>query len=255
MREFVVFYQPIVNLVTGRITGGEALVRWQHPTRGIVPPLEFIGLAEDMGLIVAVSEHVIQTACAQLRSWTDAGLMLEAPASIAINLSSHRLQYLAIEETVRRVLAETGLDPTSLQLEVTEGVLIGDMEHVVSVLHRLRAMGVRISIDDFGTGYSSFSYLRRLPIDSVKVDQSFVAGIPKEQDDIEIVSAIVTLAHKLHLHVIAEGIETNEQAAFLLGQGCEEAQGYLFSKPVPAREFEKLLITGVPLWAENRASA
>ena len=246
MKEFVVHYQPIINLTTGRISGCEALVRWQHPTRGLVQPDDFIPLAEDTGLIVPLGDHVVRTACVQLKAWQAAGLM---PASVAINLSSHRLQYVNIEATIRDVLQETGLDPANLQIEITESVLMGNTEHVVRVLQNLRVMGIRISIDDFGTGYSSLSYLRRLPIDSLKVDRSFVAGIPAERDDVEIVSAIVALAHKLNLHVIAEGVETEEQASFLAEQGCQEAQGYLFGRPVPAEEFEQILASGLPLRA------
>jgi diguanylate cyclase (GGDEF)-like protein/PAS domain S-box-containing protein len=236
--EFVVYYQPQVNIDTGQIVGMEALVRWQHPEQGLVLPAEFIPVAEETGLIVPLGEWVLRTACAQNRTWQEAGF---PPLRVAVNLSARQFQQRNLIETVARVLKETGLDAHWLQLEITEGVAMQDADLTIAVLRDLRAMGVQISIDDFGTGYSSLSYLKRFPIDVVKIDRSFVRDITVDESDAAIATAVIDIAHNLKLKVIAEGVETEEQLAFLKKRRCDEMQGYLFSRPVPAREFHKML--------------
>ena len=239
--EFVVYYQPQLNISTGQIVGVEALVRWQHPERGLVLPMEFIPVAEETGLIVPLGEWVLHAACAQIRSWQEAGL---PPLRVAVNLSAREFQQGNMIETVAGVLEETGLAPKFLQLEITEGISIQDVDFTIKVLGELKEMGVQIAIDDFGTGYSALSYLSRFPIDVVKIDRSFVCDLTIDATDAEIATTIIVMAHNLGLEVIAEGVETEEQLAFLKQRRCDEMQGYLFSKPVPAEKLEEILVQG-----------
>jgi len=238
--EFVLYYQPKVDVGSQRITGMEALLRWRHPSRGLVRPLQFIPLAEETGLIVAIGDWVLRTACAQNKSWRERGL---PPVRIAVNLSARQFTHKnVLLQDVERVLNETGLDPSALELEITESMVMDDPEHTTILLNRLRATGVNIAIDDFGTGHSSLSYLKRFPIDSVKIDQSFIKDLPGSGYDAAIIQAIIVMAHGLGLKVIAEGVETGEALGFLRAHGCDEVQGHYFSEPVPEHEFARLVL-------------
>ncbi|MFN2452725.1 MAG: putative bifunctional diguanylate cyclase/phosphodiesterase [Pyrinomonadaceae bacterium] len=239
--EFLVYYQPKVCLATSQIVGMEALVRWQHPEMGLISPAEFIPLAEDTGLIVPLGQWVLRTACAQNKAWQTAGFK---PLRVSVNLSSRQLQQPDLVEIVERAFTETGLDPRYLELELTESSVMQDAEYAVQVLRQLRAYGLKISVDDFGSGYSSLSYLKHLPIDILKLDQSFVSDMTTDPSNAAIVMAIITLAHNLKLEAIAEGVETEEQRSLLYLLKCDEMQGYLFSKPLPAEAFEQLLCDG-----------
>ena len=236
--ELIVHYQPQVDLNTGKIIGMEALVRWQHPERGLVSPAEFIPLAEEAGLITSIGEWVLRTACTQNRAWYDAGL---PPIRISVNLSTHQLRQQDVVGTITRIIKQTGLEPHSLELEITESALMKVKGATVATLSELNEMGIQISIDDFGTGYSSLSYLRQLPISKLKIDRSFVRDLTMHPDNDAIVTATVAMAHSLHLKVVAEGVETEKQLEFLRALKCDEMQGYLFSKPLPAEEATKLL--------------
>ena len=242
--ELLLHYQPQVDLKTGRVIGMEALLRWQHPDLGLVSPAQFISLAEETGLIVPIGEWVLRTACAQNKAWQEAGL---SPVRVSVNLSGRQFFQKNLFEMISRVIRETGLDPNSLELELTESFLMKKAESNIATLRELSAMMVRLSIDDFGTGYSSLSYLKHFPIHSLKIDQSFVRDITTDPDDAVIVTAIVTLAHSLCLKVIAEGVETKEQLEFLRSLQCDVMQGYLFSRPLPAEEATKLLTDKVRL--------
>jgi EAL domain-containing protein (putative c-di-GMP-specific phosphodiesterase class I) len=243
-KELSLHYQPKIDLKTGAITGAEALIRWTHPTLGPISPAKFIPIAEACGLIVPIGARVLREACEQARSWIDLGL----PAlTMAVNVSAVRFQGEDFLEGILAVLAQTGLDPNSLELEVTESLLMKRPERTASTLHALRKKGVRIAIDDFGTGYSSLSYLHKLPLDVLKIDQSFIQKITTNPNQIGIVSAVIYMAKSLKLKVIAEGVETAEELAFLQAQDCDEAQGYYFSRPVPPEQFAKLLQTGIRL--------
>jgi diguanylate cyclase (GGDEF)-like protein/PAS domain S-box-containing protein len=237
-KEFMLHYQPKVKLTTEEIMGVEALIRWQHPDRGLVPPSQFIPVAEDCGLIHQIGRWVMREACTQARAWQDAGL---PPLPIAVNVSAVEFRDKKFVEDVRAILAETGLAASYLELELTEGVLMEDAESTTLVLQELKAMGVHLAVDDFGTGYSSLSYLRQFPIDVLKIDQSFVRRITDDLDDSTIVSAIINMGKSLKYLVVAEGVETEEQRLYLQAQHCEEGQGYLFSRPLPAVEFAHLL--------------
>jgi diguanylate cyclase (GGDEF)-like protein len=239
--EFEVYYQPQVEFKTGMVVGTEALVRWRHPELGLVPPAEFIPLAEDTGLIVPIGEWVLHTACAQGKVWQSVGF---AHLSVAVNLSARQFQQQTLSETVVRILEETGLSPRRLGLELTESSIIRNAESAGRTLDELKAMGIKIAVDDFGMGYSSLGYLKRLPIAVLKIDRSFVREVTTDPDDAALVTAIVTLAHNLRLKVIAEGVETEEQLRFLKTLGCDEWQGYLYSKPLPAEAFRQLLLEG-----------
>ncbi len=236
--EFAVYYQPQVNLKTGKVVGVEALIRWQHPELGLVLPGNFIRLAEETGLITSISKWVLKTACTQNKAWQDAGL---PPLRIAVNLSARIFRQENLIDTVAHTLEETKLNPSYLELELTEDTIMEDAEEAIVVLNQLKEMGANLSIDDFGKGYSSLSYLKRFPIDTLKIDQSFVKDIPSDPDDTTIAKLIIDMAHALELKVIAEGVETEEQLFFLCAQQCDEAQGYLFGQPVPVEEFERLL--------------
>jgi diguanylate cyclase (GGDEF)-like protein/PAS domain S-box-containing protein len=249
--EFAVHYQPKINLRTGAITGAEALLRWTHPTRGPVSPGEFIPVAEDCGLILPLGAWVLREACAQARAWINAGLPL---ASIAVNVSAMQFQNEDFLEDLFKVLQETGLDPTQLEIELTESVLMKRAGATALILQAVREKGVRVSIDDFGTGYSSLSYLRKFPVDALKIDQSFVRQIGVADDETTIVSAVIGMARGLKLRVIAEGVETVEQLAFLRAHRCDEAQGFYFSRPVPPQEFTSLLEFGLSQSAAARRS-
>jgi diguanylate cyclase (GGDEF)-like protein/PAS domain S-box-containing protein len=236
--EFVLHYQPQVDLQSGRIVGMEALIRWRHPELGMVPPSRFVGVAEDTGLIVPIGAWVMRTACAQNKAWQAAGL---GNLRVAVNLSARQFSAADLLPSIEAALRDTGLDPSCLELELTESLFMGDITPAVDLLHRMKALGVTLSIDDFGTGYSSFSYLSRFPIDVLKIDRSFVSDITHDANDAAIVDSIIALAHNLRLSVIAEGVETAEQLDYLRRQGCDEMQGYYFSRPLPAHEFEQLL--------------
>jgi diguanylate cyclase (GGDEF)-like protein len=236
--EFVLHYQPQLAVDSLKIIGVEALVRWQHPQLGLVPPVEFIQLAEESGLILRLGEWVLRTACRQNRLWQDQGF----PAiRMAVNVSARQFQQRDLAETVFGILAETELAPQCLDLELTESSIMSNAPGAIDVFTRLKARGITISIDDFGTGFSSLSYLKRLPLDTLKIDQSFVRDVTTDPDDAALVMAIVTLAHNLRLRVVAEGVENEEQLRFLQLLRCDEVQGYLFSRPLPAAEMGALL--------------
>ena len=241
-QEFALHYQPRVNLRTGDITGGEALIRWAHPTRGLVSPGQFIPVAEECGLILPIGQWVLHEACRQARAWVDAGL---PPTTIAVNISAMEFRDDNFLEGVFAILRETGLNPKSLELELTESVLMKRAESAVAVLQALRARGVQLAIDDFGTGYSSLSYLSRFPIDALKIDQSFIRQITATPDETPIVTAVISMGQSLNLRVVAEGVETQEELAFLQAHQCDEAQGYYFSRPVLPKQFARLLETGI----------
>lgn len=236
--EFVVFYQPKLNIHSRRILGAEALVRWKHPKRGLVPPGVFLNAAIDTGLIRSMDEWVLREACRQVRVWEKSGL----PAiTISANVSNSLFHGRTLPATVADALRDSGLNPAQLELELTESIAMRDVEASVTMLEGLRTMGVRLSIDDFGTGYSSLSYLQRFPLSRLKIDQSFVRDLLTNENNVKITRAIIAMAHSLNLSVLAEGVETEGQLARLREEGCDEVQGYLFSRPVCAEEFEKLL--------------
>jgi diguanylate cyclase (GGDEF)-like protein len=234
--ELFLQYQPQIDLLTGKLVGAEALVRWQHPTRGVIPPIEFINIAEESGLIEQLGEYVRRLACKQYRIWQEVGI---APNRIAINISSREFMQENFVEDFLKLLFDTGVDPDSIELEITESLLLNIPGHVNASLGALRKQGVHIAIDDFGTGYSSLSYLIKMPFDVLKIDRLFVAEIGKSSDKHEIVSVIVDLAHQLGKTVCAEGIENAEQLQFLKNCGCEVAQGYLLSKPLSIEDYEQ----------------
>ena len=237
-QEFVLHYQPKVDVLTRRVLGMEALVRWQHPTRGMVPPGDFIPLAEERGLIVPIGRWVIQAACRQIRDWRHAGLTVPR---VAVNLSARQFADEALVEDIAQAMREHGVAPADIEIELTESVLMVDPDRANTVLQRLHGMGVRISIDDFGTGYSSLSYLKRFPAETVKIDRSFIRGLPGDGDDTAITQAVIAMAHSLGLTVIAEGVENEEQLAALRRLGCDEAQGFLLGRPMPAVELASRL--------------
>ncbi|MBP5946266.1 MULTISPECIES: phosphodiesterase DibA [unclassified Pseudomonas] len=234
-QELRVYYQPVHDLKTSRLIGVEALVRWQHPQRGLVSPAEFIPIAERTGLIAEIDAWVMQQACQQMCQWQQAGVVL---AFVAVNVSSRLFARRELYQQVAQVLRETGLDPAYLELEVTESAVMDDPEVALEQMHRLRELGIRLAIDDFGTGYSSLLRLKRLPVQKLKIDQGFVAGLPWDEDDAAIVRVIIALAQSMGMQVHAEGIEQVEQAAFLLEQECDLGQGYWFGRPVPVQEID-----------------
>ncbi len=242
-REFTLHYQPTINLRTGAITGAEALIRWTHPDRGPIAPAQFIPIAEDCGLIVPIGQWVLREACRQARAWLDAGLPL---ATMAVNVSAMEFRDENFLEGVFAILAATGWDPSALELELTESVLMKRAQFTESSLRTLRARGVQLAIDDFGTGYSSLSYLRKFPVDTLKIDQSFIRQITTGPDETAIVNAVISIGQSLNLRVVAEGVENPKELAFLQAHHCDEAQGYYFSRPVLPQQFARLLETGIP---------
>jgi PAS domain S-box-containing protein len=235
--ELTVYYQPQASLSTGRIVGFEALLRWQHPEQGLIPPGRFIALAEETGLILAIGERVLRQACEQCRAWQRDGLRA---VPVSVNLSARQFSE-RIVDTVGRILAETGLEPRLLELELTESASMEDPQKTVDILCKLKDMGVRLAIDDFGTGYSNLNYLKRFPVDRLKLDQSFVRDLTSDPDDLAIARAVIAMGHGLRLDVIAEGVETEGQLALLAQNGCDEIQGYLFGRPAPADDCARML--------------
>ena len=236
--EFVLYYQPKVDVLARRISGVEALVRWKHPEQGIIAPNKFIPIAEENGLIVEIGQWVLRKACNQVREWMNAGV---PPISVSVNVSSAQFRQGRVWHAVRGALAHSNLPPQSLTLELTESMLIDNQSETIEMLYELKDMGVKLSVDDFGTGYSSLTYLSRFPLDELKIDRSFLKGLPEERESIAIVSAIIALARALGLKVVAEGVETHEQLAFLHSRKCTEFQGYLCSRPVPPEPLLNLL--------------
>ena len=239
--EFLLHYQPQIDLASGVITGCEALVRWLDPDIGLIPPGQFIPVAEESGLIVPIGRWVLREACRQVRVWQEAGLRI---VPVAVNISAVEFRHKDFLAGLVLILEETGLPPDCLELELTESILMHDVEASMTTLDALKAMGVKLAIDDFGTGYSSLSYLKRFPIDTLKIDQSFVRDIATDVDDATIVSAVIGMGRNLNHRVIAEGVETHEQFVFLSTRQCPEAQGFLFGRPVPADDFVRLLVAG-----------
>ena len=242
-QQFVLHYQPQLNLETGRIFAAESLVRWHHPERGIVSPDAFIPLAEETGLIVAIGDWVLNEACRQNKAWQDAGL---PPIVISVNVSARQFRERDWVSQVSAALRDSGLDARYLELELTESLIMQDVPAAIATMHELEALGVQLAIDDFGTGYSSLSALKSFPVSRLKIDRSFVQDIPADEDDMAITGAIISLAQKLHMRVIAEGVETQAQVDFLRICGCNEIQGYFFSKPLPAEAVESLFAAAPP---------
>ncbi len=239
--EFVLHYQPKLDLKSGRVVGAEALTRWFQPQSGWVSPIDFIPVAEDSGLIVRLTQWVLRQACEQAQAWRGMNL---PPLGISVNISAIDFRQRDFVDNLAIILEQTGLPPTQLELEITESVLMQNVDETVEILQRIKAMGVRLALDDFGTGYSSLSYLRRFPIDVLKIDQSFVRGLGVNSRDEQLISAIISLGKSLELNIIAEGVETVEQLNFLKAQQCDEGQGFLFSKALPAKDFIPLLQVG-----------
>jgi diguanylate cyclase (GGDEF)-like protein/PAS domain S-box-containing protein len=245
-QQLEVFYQPKLSLATGRLDAAEALVRWRHPERGMVPPGDFISLAEETGLIVSIGEIVLREACRQACEWQRQGL---EPIRVSVNLSVHQLRQGKLVSLVRQVLEETGLAPHWLELELTESQLLDSVEHIITTFQQLRELGVKLAIDDFGTGYSSLSYLKRFPVDYVKIDQAFIRGLGEGTEDAAITRAIIAMAHSLGLKVVAEGVETQAQLDFLRSNECDEVQGYLISRPIEAEAMAAVLKENInSLW-------
>jgi len=241
--ELRLHYQPIFRLEDQCPVGVEALMRWEDPERGLVPPDSFIPLAEETGLIVPMGEWVLEQACNQIRAWEDQGI---GRFCVAVNVSSRQFEYNKILPTVTWALRNAGLDPQQLELEITERMFLDQTDMVADVFDKLKQAGVKLSIDDFGTGYSSLSYLKQLPIDTLKIDRTFIRNIPEDKDDVQIASTIISMAHGLGLDVVAEGIETEQQLSFLTALGCGRGQGFLIAKPQPAEE--------VASWLQNNSA-
>jgi predicted signal transduction protein with EAL and GGDEF domain len=237
--EFEVFYQPIIDLKTGRITSCEALIRWHHPERGMVPPAEFIPIAEETGLIVPIGEWVLRHACAEAATWP-------GDVTLAVNLSPAQFKSRELVPTIVSALATSGLPPKRLELEITELVLLQESEGAFAVLHKLRKLGIKIAMDDFGTDYSSLGYLRSFPFDKIKIDQSFIRDLPKKEESLAIVRAVVGMSSSLGITTTAEGVETRAELDSLAAEGCDEFQGYIFSQARPAVELKELLAGAAP---------
>jgi EAL domain-containing protein (putative c-di-GMP-specific phosphodiesterase class I) len=237
-REFLLHYQPKVDLASRRICGFEALLRWQHPEKGLVLPGAFVSVLEDAGLIVRVGEFVLRSVCEQVRAWQSSGIEVRP---VTVNVSARQFQQKDFEAVVRGIIRDTGVDASLVQFELTESLLMSDPASAARTLRGLKASGVSISVDDFGTGYSSLAYLKRFPLDALKIDRSFVRDITTDPEDATITLAIIGLAHSLKLKVVAEGVETEEQLKLLATNGCDEIQGYLFSKPTTPEECASML--------------
>ena len=237
-QEFIVYYQAQIDLESSRIVGFEALIRWNHPTRGLVPPMEFITLAEETGLIVPIGRIVLLSACRQLKEWEDQGYH---DITMAVNLSARQFKDADIVKLVHEVVEETGINPSALELEITESIALDDINYSIETIEKLNEIGVSFSLDDFGTGYSSLNYLKHLPVSNLKIDKSFLDKVMVNKNDQTIVSTIITLAQALNLVVIAEGVENSEQAEFLKEAHCDKAQGFLYSRPLPTGEASILL--------------
>lgn len=237
--EMMLYYQPKVELRQGRIIGAEALIRWRHPALGMISPADFIPLAEESGLILPIGTWVIETACRQIRAWQDEGIPV---VPVAVNLSARQFQHEKLSELVSGILSLNGIDAGYLELEITESAMMQNPERAVETLKELKKIGVGISLDDFGTGYSSLNYLKQFPIDTVKIDQSFIRNVADDPQDAAIVTAIIVLAHSLKIDAIAEGVETIEQLSFLCRHACDAMQGYLFSSPIPCEKFSALVL-------------
>jgi len=250
--EFVLHYQPKVNIVTGSFSGMEALIRWQHPVRGLVAPDGFIGIAEESGLLTPMSKWIIRTVCRQLRVWREQGI---GAVSAAINLSASFFQHADFEATIENALQETGIPPECLELELTEATIMSDPQQVLGSMAAMKALGLQLSIDDFGIGYSSLSYLKKLPVDKLKIDQSFIRNIASDTDNMAVVRAVMNIGRSMHLKVIAEGVETASQLSWLQAEGGEEAQGFYFSRPLPAKGMTALLKQGSNFLYNPRVAA
>jgi EAL domain-containing protein (putative c-di-GMP-specific phosphodiesterase class I) len=232
-------YQPRIDLARGEIVGAEALIRWQAPGEELILPARFIPLAEETGLIVEIGRFALRAACLQGRAWLDAGF---APLVMSVNVSPRQFRQESFVETVSQVLQETGLPAALLEIEITESMVVQDAPRLIRMLEDLRRLGVKIAVDDFGTGYSSLSYLKRFPVHRLKIDRSFVADVNRNADDAAIVRTIIALGHNLGLRVVAEGVETRAELAFLRENGCDEVQGFLYGRPVPADQLEAQLL-------------
>jgi EAL domain-containing protein (putative c-di-GMP-specific phosphodiesterase class I) len=241
--ELALHFQPKLGMRDDRVLGFEALLRWQHPTLGTVSPAEFVPLAEETGLIVPIGAWVLRAACAQLKQWHGAGY---TDLHMAVNLSVRQFQQERLVEDLRDMLRDLDLPANALELELTESMLMDDAEHAIAIMHRLREFGVTISVDDFGTGHSSLSYLKRFPIQTLKIDRSFVHDIVSDPDDVAIIRAVLSLAERLRLKVVAEGVETREQHEFLRAEGCDQAQGYYYAPPLAAADALDYLRAAVP---------
>jgi EAL domain-containing protein (putative c-di-GMP-specific phosphodiesterase class I)/CheY-like chemotaxis protein len=250
--EFQVYYQPQVNIATGKIIGAEALVRWQNPDRGIISPAEFIPLAEETGLIIPIGEWVLLSACAQAASWLDTGF---SPFRISVNLSARQLSDPALKARIVQILETTGLEPANLELEMTESALVENASVAGTTLNELKALGIRIAVDDFGTGYATLGYLKQFAFDSLKIDRIFVRNASEDPQNAAITTAVILLGHSLNMTVIAEGVETEGELAFLKENQCDIMQGYLFSRPQPAPIFENFLVPDNRLFGSSLATA
>jgi diguanylate cyclase (GGDEF)-like protein/PAS domain S-box-containing protein len=239
--EITAFFQPIISFENGRIIGAEALARWNHPRIGMIPPAEFIPLAEETGLIIPLGERILRLVCTQLAAWKRNG---SPPLRVSLNISARQFRQQDLPELLTRVIAETGVDPRQLEFELTESMVMHDVENAIAMLRELKRIGVTLALDDFGTGYSSLAYLKRFPIDVLKIDRSFVRDIDSEADDAAIAHAVIAMAHSLALRVTAEGVENEAQLDLLRGYGCDDFQGFLFSRPVPAEELALMLQNG-----------
>ncbi|MCI5224852.1 MAG: EAL domain-containing protein, partial [Candidatus Electrothrix sp. AR4] len=240
--EFVLYYQPKYSLATEQVAGMEALIRWLHPDEGVISPAEFIPIAEESSLILSIGEWGLKVACRQVKAWEEEGL---GCYPIAVNLSARQFQDTRLLDLICEVLHETGLEPGLLELEITESVVMEHPDEAAELLREIRQLGVRIALDDFGTGYSSLAYLKKFPINTLKIDQAFVADITCDKDDEAIVDSIISMASSLHLKVVAEGVETRKQVDFFKERACHEAQGYYFSRPLPpdklAEKFKEII--------------
>jgi EAL domain-containing protein (putative c-di-GMP-specific phosphodiesterase class I) len=233
------YYQPLVSMSTQQVVSAEALLRWEHPNLGLVSPDKFIPLSEETGLIVPIGEWVLQAACLQAKAWVQ---RFPSFQSVAVNISGRQFQSGKLLETIEQALSNSGLDAAHLELEITESFLMEKADLTVRALDMLKALGLSLSIDDFGTGYSSLSYLKRFPVDKLKIDKSFIRDVTLDPDDAAIAKAVIALGRSMQLQIVAEGVETHEQLAFLAEQGCDIAQGYLYSRPVPAEQFEAFML-------------